>query len=54
MTESEAKRKARFPAAVPGLLATPQPGLEWCLSFLFLIFDHSPNPASFFVHIGSS
>lgn len=25
--------EARLPAAAPGLLATPQPGLESCLSF---------------------
>lgn len=33
MTEGNAKCIEWLPAAAPGLLASPQPGLELCLSF---------------------
>ena len=48
MTESKAKWRAWLPAAAPGLLATPLPGLELCLSFLFLILTTPPTLVSFF------
>lgn len=44
MTGRDAKCKMQLPEAAPGLLATPQPGLELRLSFFVSDFCYLPIP----------